>query len=83
LPTQWTTITVANNLSPRKFFVLKTQLAQTGSAPINLLIHFTSGARSQFSEAEFNLFLAMLVSHSTRWRAEFDGGGYRPPPSQP
>ncbi|KAJ7876241.1 hypothetical protein B0H13DRAFT_1893824 [Mycena leptocephala] len=38
--------TVANNLSPPKFFVLKTQLAQTGSAPINLLIYFTSGART-------------------------------------
>ncbi|KAJ7889729.1 hypothetical protein B0H13DRAFT_2666105 [Mycena leptocephala] len=81
LPTLWTSITVANNLSPRQFFLLKTQLARTGSAPINLLIRFTSGARSQFSEDEFDLFLAMLVSHSTRWRAlhlEFDNGWLPP-----
>jgi hypothetical protein len=68
LPILWTSITVANNLSAREFSLLNTQFARTGSAPINLLIRFTSGAHTRQSERLFDQFLLTLVSHSIRWR---------------
>ncbi|KAJ7645213.1 hypothetical protein DFH06DRAFT_1426003, partial [Mycena polygramma] len=66
LPTLWTSIAVFSNLTPRDLRLLKSQLARTATAPLELHIRFLwSGHPS----SEFNRFLAELVSHSPRWRA--------------
>ncbi|KAJ7845475.1 hypothetical protein B0H13DRAFT_1908313 [Mycena leptocephala] len=74
LPTLWTGITVSTTLLPRELPLLHTQLARTGTAPLDVLVRFTShGHRRARGHAlpkpsPFQVFLRTLITHSARWR---------------
>ncbi|KAJ7615740.1 hypothetical protein DFH06DRAFT_1343511 [Mycena polygramma] len=79
----WTKITVASTIVPRQLPLLFTQLLRSGTAPLDVLIRFTSNPRRGSrprprrrraragritSDETFYTFLRTLVSHSDRWR---------------
>ncbi|KAJ6571164.1 hypothetical protein B0H19DRAFT_1129315 [Mycena capillaripes] len=83
LTTLWTSITVSTTILPRELPFLCTQLARTGSAPLDVFVRFTANPRrcpetlhaKPWDEA-FNTFLRTLLPHSDRWRTlwiRFDG----------
>ncbi|KAJ6557516.1 hypothetical protein B0H19DRAFT_1148025 [Mycena capillaripes] len=74
-PTLWTSIIHSTALSLRELPLLQTQLARSGSAPLDLLIRFTSGERS-YRKEQFDVFLTALIAQSARWRVlhlDFEG----------
>ncbi|KAJ6505722.1 hypothetical protein C8R47DRAFT_1066620 [Mycena vitilis] len=79
----WTKITVASTIVPRQLPLLFTQLLRSGTAPLDVLIRFTTNPRRGSrprprcyracagritSDETFYTFLRTLVSHSGRWR---------------
>ncbi|KAJ7362304.1 hypothetical protein DFH08DRAFT_321870 [Mycena albidolilacea] len=82
LPTLWSSISFSTSPWPRELSLCHTQLARSGTAPLDLLIRFTVEGPYR-DRTEVDKFMAKLVSLNARWRSlhlEFTYH-YRTPPS--
>ncbi|KAJ7434336.1 hypothetical protein B0H11DRAFT_2258528 [Mycena galericulata] len=74
-PLLWTSIVVCANRR-REQYLLDTQLARSGNAPLDLLIKFTSSVRRSDRNSDFDALMKKIVEHCGRWstiQLEFDG----------